>query len=76
MRALKLIGRTAEIVTPTITLSLLRDEADNRILECAVAAGADLVVTGDHHLLELRKSRGTAIARVADFLRMFPASGR
>ncbi|MBI5572562.1 MAG: putative toxin-antitoxin system toxin component, PIN family, partial [Desulfomonile tiedjei] len=45
---------------------------DNRILECAVAAQADVVVTGDHHLLALKTFEGIPIVRLADFLRMFP----
>jgi putative PIN family toxin of toxin-antitoxin system len=40
---------------------ILEDEADNRILECALAAGADAIVTGDHHLLQLRHFRGVRI---------------
>jgi predicted nucleic acid-binding protein len=33
--------------------SLRPDEADNRVLECALEGGADMVVTGDRHLLDL-----------------------
>ena len=29
------------------------DPDDNRVLECAVAAGLQFIVTGDHHLLQL-----------------------
>ena len=41
---------------------------DNRILECALAAGAEAIVTGDHHLLQLRRFRGIQITRPRDFL--------
>jgi len=41
----------AKEVYPTARLSVIRqDEPDNRILECAVAAGASILVTGDSHL--------------------------
>jgi uncharacterized protein len=36
----------------TITV-IKRDEADNRTLECAIAADAEIIVTGDSHILEL-----------------------
>ena len=70
--ALRLIARRANIVKPTIELSVLKDLPDNRILECAVAAEADLIVTGDRHILKLKQFQETRIVRVADFLRLFP----
>lgn len=69
--ALKLIGRIASIVQPSIKVAALQDSADNRILECALAAEADLVVTEDRHMLKLKAFQGTAIVRLVDFLRMF-----
>ena len=50
------IRRMATLVDPTerITLVVAKDD-DNRILECALAARADYLVTGDtEHLLPLR----------------------
>lgn len=70
--ALKTISRAAKVWKPTIRLNVLQDVPDNRILECAVEADADLVVTGDRHLLRLRKFSGIAVVRLSDFLRMFP----
>jgi len=40
----------------------------HRILECARAAGAEAIVTGDHHLPQLRRFRGIQITRPRDFL--------
>ena len=38
-------------VSSTETLDVVKaDPDDNRILECAVAAGSDVIVTGDAHL--------------------------
>jgi predicted nucleic acid-binding protein len=45
------------------------DEADNRILECAVAGEADLVVFGDQHLRRLKSFAGIGIVRPVDFHR-------
>lgn len=70
--ALRLVGRAATIVKPSVRIMVLEDLPDNRILECAVEAAADLIVTGDHHLLRLKTYQDVAIVRVADFLRLFP----
>ena len=70
--ALNLISRAAKVLKPSLRANVLEDTPDNRILECAVKANADLVVTGDRHLLKLRKFQGIALIRLADFLRMFP----
>lgn len=70
--ALRLIGRAAIIVKPSVKITVLEDIPDNRILECAVEANADLIVTGDHHLLRLKTYQDVAIVRVTDFLRLFP----
>src|SRR5205085_5091295 len=41
--ALKLLVKVAQIITPRITLHAIpEDDADNRIVECAVAGQADL----------------------------------
>ena len=74
--ALKIIARAAFIVRPSIKVTVLADTPDNRILECAVEARANLIVTGDRHMLQIKKFEDIAIIRLADFLRMFPAKGR
>ncbi len=52
------------------SISVVKDnEADNRILECAVAARADYLVTGDkEHLLPIETFRGVRIVSPAGFL--------
>jgi uncharacterized protein len=72
LAALKQISRAATIVRPARTVSVLEDLPDNRILECAVSAQADLIVTGDHHLLALKEFEGIPLVRLADFVRMTP----
>jgi putative PIN family toxin of toxin-antitoxin system len=72
-QALRQISHTAVVSKPTSKLSVVDDAADNRILECALDTRADLVVTGDRHLLKLRHFEGIPIVRLADFLRRFPA---
>ena len=42
------------LIDPQISLAVVTDDPDDdRILECAVAAGADAIVSGDRHLLRL-----------------------
>lgn len=44
----------AELVEPTFAIDVVEDDdADNRVLECALAGQADCIVTGDSHLLKL-----------------------
>src|SRR5688572_24335061 len=47
------------------------DPDDNRILECALAAGSEVIVSGDTHLLELDTFRGIPVMTVAAFLARF-----
>jgi predicted nucleic acid-binding protein len=70
-QALRQISRAAVVSKPVSKLRVADDEADNRILECARDARADLVVTGDRHLLKPRRFEGIPIVRLADFLRLF-----
>jgi hypothetical protein len=44
----------ARVVFPQKTLSLCRDPKDNMVLECCHEAKADILVTGDRDLLELK----------------------
>lgn len=70
--ALKLIARAAKVLRPSARVTVLRDSPDNRILECAKEAEADVIVTGDLDILRLRRFEGTSIIRLVDLLRMFP----
>lgn len=56
-------------VHPMNTVNLiLEDPEDNRVLECALEAQADYIVSGDHHLLDLRKFRGIKIVKATKLL--------
>lgn len=62
-------------VHPTETLDVVPDDIDdNRILECAVAAQAEFIVTGDNHLLRLARFRNIRILKVADFISLPPTA--
>lgn len=47
------------------------DPQDNRVLECAVASGAAVIISGHSHLLALRSFRQITIMSPAEFLRSF-----
>jgi putative PIN family toxin of toxin-antitoxin system len=71
------IGAMARTATPKVTLDVIKeDPTDNRILECAVSAGSDFIVTGDKDLLRLRTYDSIRILTVSDFLDLLHAEGR
>ncbi|MDQ7839575.1 MAG: putative toxin-antitoxin system toxin component, PIN family [bacterium] len=65
----KQIARRSTVVRPAVRLTVVEDEPDNRVLECAVAGRADLIVSGDRHLLGLGTYSGIPIVRPIDFVR-------
>jgi len=61
-----------EIVTLQKAVRKIKDDPDdNRILECALESGAHLIISGDHHLLELKQYRNTKILSPSDFLKEY-----
>lgn len=62
------IGLVATVLKTEPTLHILRDDPDNRILECAQLGGADVIVTGDRHLLALQRHQETRVVTLAEFL--------
>ncbi len=68
-RYLQDIWDCAVFVFPTETLCEVKlDDSDNRYLECAVAGGADCIVSGDRHLLTVKEFQGILILDAAGFL--------
>jgi uncharacterized protein len=65
------LTESAELVFPTDRAKgATPDPNDEMILECALAAEADFIVSGDQkHLLALREFQGIPIISPADFLR-------
>jgi putative PIN family toxin of toxin-antitoxin system len=50
---------------------VVEDPEDNKILECASAAGANIIVSGDKHLLRIGKFRKTKVLTPREFLELF-----
>lgn len=61
----------AILALPAISIDAVpADPDDNRVLECAVAAGSRYIVSGDGDLLGLGSYESIRILRVSDFLAM------
>ena len=69
-QAILVIENAATVTdTPRLAEVIEGDHAGNRVLECAVAAGADYLVTGDRrHLLPIEEHQGTSIVNAPQFL--------
>ena len=67
-RAFRKIRKSAHLVIPAITLTEAADPDDNRVLECAVTAQADLIVSGDNDLRRLGRYRDIPILNPRQFL--------
>jgi uncharacterized protein len=58
------------LAEPTQKLSIIKEDPDDdRVLECALSAGVNIIVTGDKDLLRLKQFRQIAILTPAEFLR-------
>ncbi|MGD0995773.1 MAG: putative toxin-antitoxin system toxin component, PIN family [Candidatus Bathyarchaeia archaeon] len=65
---LRAIEANSIIVKPKMKLQIIDEDAeDNKILECALASGADIIVSGDKHLLKLGRFRKTRILTPREF---------
>jgi putative PIN family toxin of toxin-antitoxin system len=66
--AVQAVSQVATVLRPRPTLHILKDGPDNRILECAIAAQAEFVVSGDRHLLALKHYANITMISLAGFL--------
>ena len=62
------LSELGEMVRPTKKLTILKDEPDNRIIECAFAGSAEAIVTGDKEMLALKEYRGVRIINLREYL--------
>ena len=64
------------IVTPAnVQPVIVADPDDDHVIACALAAGADLIVSGDRHLLNLRSYQGMPIVAVTEALARVAKAG-
>jgi putative PIN family toxin of toxin-antitoxin system len=65
---LGIIRDEAVWLEPTVRVVDCRDPKDDKYLELALAAGAEIIVSGDDDLLVLHPWRGVRILRPAEYL--------
>ena len=58
----------SNVVNPSETIAVISYPPDNRILECAVAGGADCIISVDHHLTDLKTYGSIKIVTPTEFL--------
>jgi putative PIN family toxin of toxin-antitoxin system len=63
------LATLCEIVFPGQRIDIVHsDPADNRVIECALEARAQYIITGDSHLIELKEVQGISIVTPGEFL--------
>ena len=55
-------------ILPEYTTQICRDASDNKIIDLAICAGAEFIITGDKDLLEIKTYKGIKILTAAEFL--------
>ena len=67
---LGLLYGVSEIVGPKRTIHAFKaDPMDNLVLECAVEGKADIIISGDSHLLKVGQFEGIKIMNASTFLK-------
>jgi len=65
----KYVLTISEIIAPKRRIRVIReDPGDDRVLECALGGKARYIVSGDKHLLQLKKFRGIKIVHAKELL--------
>ena len=62
------LATVATFVSPRRRLQIVKDDPDNRILECALTGRAQAIVTGDRAFLALDRFRGVRLLSLRDYL--------
>jgi putative PIN family toxin of toxin-antitoxin system len=58
----------SEIVYPSKHLNIVRDKEDNKVIEAAIEANCNFIITGDKDLLVMGKYQDINIVSTAEFL--------
>lgn len=67
----KALAEIADITPGTLEVDAVKaDPDDNKILACAIEAHADFIVSGDHHLTDLKKYKNIRIVNPDEFLKL------
>jgi len=67
---LSLFKDSFEIVIPSLKVQAIHsDPHDNHVIEAALAAGAEFIISGDKHLLKLVEWEGIRVVSPAQFIK-------
>ena len=66
---IEFINRNSTLVSHKKRLEVIKDEPDNRILECALEFQANYIISGNRHILSLKKYNKIKILKASDFLK-------
>ena len=73
VRWINSMEESVTVIRPTQRLKIItRDPDDNKILECALEAKADLIISADKDLLSLKEWRGIKIIHPSSAKYIFP----
>ncbi|KKR91788.1 MAG: putative toxin-antitoxin system toxin component, PIN family [Candidatus Levybacteria bacterium RIFCSPHIGHO2_02_FULL_39_36] len=70
-RIMEQLAELSYVVLGTVSseeLVVQRDPEDDKFLWCAIEGKADYIISGDHHLLDLKEYEGVKILSPHDFL--------
>lgn len=69
-KAVAKIALIATLIDPNINISEIKEDPDdNLVLECGVSADVDFIISGDNHLLSLKRYAGIAIITASEFIK-------
>jgi putative PIN family toxin of toxin-antitoxin system len=60
-----------QLIQPTHKIFACEDKDDNKVLEVAVCANADFIISGDKHLLKMNEFEGIKIVTAHQFMEFF-----
>jgi len=65
----KIISLSYLVIAPKLKKIILKDDpSDDKFIECAINAKAGYIVSGDKHLLKLRKYKGIRIVKTSEII--------
>jgi len=65
------LSRVAVITQGKLDIDIIQDDpSDNKILACGLEGEADFIISGDHHLTDLKIFQGIKIVNPAAFLKI------
>jgi len=69
---IKTIIKTTRIIKPKEKLSVVRvDKSDNKIIEAAVESNSNYIISGDKHLLKIKKYKKIRIVTPTEYLLIY-----